>query len=133
MLVASREAVEKARKGGGATLIEAVTYRMSVHTTADDPTRYRAEGEVAEWERRDPIMRFQTYLKNRGLLDDEKIAAIEAEIAAEVQAAVERAEARMSEPVDPLTMFDHVYAEPPAHLLAQRAELARELSAVKGA
>lgn len=127
--VATQEAVDRARAGEGPTLIEAVTYRMSVHTTADDPTRYRTEEEVEEWSRRDPIDRFQIYLKNKGLLDDEKIAAIEEEVDQEIRAAVERAEETMSEPVDALKMFDHIYAEPPPYLQKQRQELADELEA----
>ena len=113
-------------------MIEAVTYRMSVHTTADDPKRYRSDADVEAWERRDPIQRFQTYLKNKGLLDDERIAALEEEIDQEIRAAVERAEQKMSEPVDPLVMFDHMYVEPHDHLLEQREELAAELEAKEG-
>ncbi|MGC9523258.1 MAG: pyruvate dehydrogenase (acetyl-transferring) E1 component subunit alpha [Anaerolineae bacterium] len=129
MYVAATEAVERARAGEGPTLIEAVTYRMSVHTTADDPSRYRADEEVEKWEKRDPIDRFQIYLKNKGLLDDEKIGALEEEIDQEIRAAVEEAEERMSGSVDALKMFDHIYAEPHDYLLEQRQELAEELEA----
>jgi pyruvate dehydrogenase E1 component alpha subunit len=127
--VASKEAVERARAGEGPTLIEAVTYRMSVHTTADDPTRYREDSEVEEWAARDPIDRFQSYLKNKGLLDDEKIEALEEEIDQQIREAVERAEEKMSEPVDATKMFDHVYAEPHEYLLDQKEELAEEMEA----
>lgn len=126
---ATMEAVDRARAGEGPTLIEAVTYRMSVHTTADDPTKYRQEQEVAEWEKRDPIDRFQVYLKNKGLLDDDKIQALEEEVDQQIRDAVEQAEQKMDEPLDPLVMFDHVYAEPHEYLLAQRQELAEELEA----
>ncbi len=129
---AAKEAVERARAGEGPTLIEAITYRMSVHTTADDPTRYRADEEVEEWAQRDPISRFQIYLKNKGLLDDETIEALEEQIDQEIRAAVARAEEMMSEPVDALKMFDHVYEENHPYLEAQREELAGELEA-KGA
>ncbi len=129
MVVASKEAVERARAGDGPTLIEAVTYRLSVHTTADDPKRYRADEEVEGWEARDPITRFQTYLKSKGLLDDDKIAALEEEVDQEIREAVERAEQKMSEPVDHLEMFDHVYADQHQYLLDQREELADELQA----
>lgn len=71
--VAAAEAVERARSGDGPTLIENVTYRLSLHTTADDPTRYRDEEEVEKWEARDPIPRFQGYLKDKGLLSDDSI------------------------------------------------------------
>jgi pyruvate dehydrogenase E1 component alpha subunit len=129
---AAQQAVERARAGEGPTLIEAVTYRMSVHTTADDPTKYRQEAEVEEWKTRDPIDRFQIYLKNKGLLDDEKIQAIEEEIDQEIRDAVQQAEEKMDEPIDALLMFDHMYAEPHDYLLAQRQELAEELEAKEG-
>jgi pyruvate dehydrogenase E1 component alpha subunit len=122
---AAREAAERARSGGGATLIECVTYRMAVHTTADDPRRYRADAEVEAWRLKDPITRFQRYLKQKGLLSDPGIAAIEAELSAEIQEAVTRAEARMKEMTDPLLMFEHAYAQMPDHLKAQRAEFVR--------
>jgi pyruvate dehydrogenase E1 component alpha subunit len=119
---ATREAVERARDGGGPTLIECVTYRLGVHTTADDPTKYRSNEEVAEWERKDPLTRFVTYLEGKGLLDEN----LEAEVDAEIAAAVQRFEAQG--PPDPLTMFDHAYAVRPPHLEAQREALAQRLT-----
>ena len=130
--VAAQEAVDRARSGGGPTLIEAVTYRMSMHTTADDPRKYRTAEEEAEWEARDPLPRFQSYLMSKGLLTDELVEALEEEIKAEIQAGVEAAEAQMKELGDPLDMFDHMYAELPPTLLEQRDELARELAAEGG-
>ena len=65
--VASRDAVERARAGDGPTLIECVTYRLGVHTTADDPTKYRSQEEVAAWERKDPLTRFTAYLEKRNI------------------------------------------------------------------
>jgi pyruvate dehydrogenase E1 component alpha subunit len=126
---AAGEAVARARAGDGPTLIECVTYRLSVHTTADDPKRYRSDDDVAVWKKRDPIARFQRYLTDKGVLTPEKIETLEAEIKAEIQAAVTRAEEQMSQMGDPLEMFDHVYAEMPPDLQAQKAELARELAA----
>ena len=126
---AADEAVARARAGDGPTLIECVTYRLSVHTTADDPKRYRSDDDVAVWKKRDPIARFQRYLTDKGVLTPEKIEALETEIKAEIQAAVERAEGQMARMGDPLEMFDHVYAEMPPDLSAQKAELARELAA----
>jgi pyruvate dehydrogenase E1 component alpha subunit len=114
---ASREAVDRARAGEGPTLIECVTYRLGVHTTADDPTKYRSAEEVAEWERKDPLTRFGEYLKKKNLLEE----GLEAEIDAEIAAAVARFEAAPAP--DPLTIFDHVYAELPADLAAQRQDL----------
>src|SRR5213595_1401138 len=118
---AAREAVERARAGEGPTLIESVTYRLGVHTTADDPTKYRAQEEVAAWEQKDPLTRLVPYLERKGLL----APGLEEEIDAEIAAAVRRFEA--TAPPDPLTVFDHVYAEMPPHLRAQRDELARWL------
>ncbi len=118
---ASREAVERARAGNGPTLIECVTYRLGMHTTADDPTKYRAEEEVRAWERKDPLTRFAAYLGKKDLLDEGLETAVDGEIAA----AVARFEA--TGPADPLTIFDHVYAELPPHLRAQRDELAARL------
>jgi pyruvate dehydrogenase E1 component alpha subunit len=120
---ASREAVDRAREGRGPTLIECVTYRLAMHTTADDPTKYRSQEEVAEWERKDPLTRFAAYLARKGLLAE----TLEAELDAEIAAAVQRFEAAAA--ADPLTMFDHVYGELPAHLRRQRAELAARLAA----
>jgi pyruvate dehydrogenase E1 component alpha subunit len=119
--VASREAVERARAGDGPTLIEAVTYRLGVHTTADDPTKYRSEEEVKAWERKDPLTRFTAYLEKRNLA----VSGVEAEIDAEIAAAVARFEAAGTP--DPLGMFTHAYGAPPAALDAQREEMAARL------
>ena len=72
----AKEAVEKARKGEGPTLIEAVTYRLGPHSSSDDPTRYRTKEELEAWQRRDPIIRFRRYLEKKGLWSesDEKRA-----------------------------------------------------------
>jgi pyruvate dehydrogenase E1 component alpha subunit len=121
---ATREAVDRARSGDGPTLIECVTYRLAMHTTADDPTKYRAEAEVKEWERKDPLTRFAAYLQKRNLLDDGLEEAIDAEIAA----AVQRFEAMP--PPDPLAMFDHAYAALPRHLVEQRREVAQRAQPV---
>ena len=115
---AAREAVDRARAGDGPTLIECVTYRLGVHTTADDPTKYRPDEEVAIWEQKDPLTRFRAYLEKRNLLEEGLEQAVDEEIAE----AVRRFEA--APPADPLTMFDHVYAELPPDLKAQREEMA---------
>ncbi|MGC9358190.1 MAG: pyruvate dehydrogenase (acetyl-transferring) E1 component subunit alpha, partial [Anaerolineae bacterium] len=126
--VATAEAVERARAGDGPTLIEAVTYRMSVHTTADDPSRYREEDEVTEWEEKDPIKRFQIYLKEKGLLDADEIESLEEEVDKEIRQAIKEAEEEMEKPVDPLLMFEHIYAEKPPYLQEQEEELKRALA-----
>jgi pyruvate dehydrogenase E1 component alpha subunit len=132
--VAAKEAVDRARSGGGPSLIECVTYRLSVHTTADDPKRYRTDQDVEAWEKRDPIPRFQKYLMDKGLLTEERIQEIEDEISAEIQEAVDRAEKQMEElGGEALVMFENLYAEMPPYLKAQRDELAQELSRSKEA
>jgi pyruvate dehydrogenase E1 component alpha subunit len=123
--VAAQEAVQRARAGGGPTLIECVTYRMTVHTTADDPKRYRSDAEVEEWRKKDPITRFQTYLMAKGLLTQEAVKAEETAIAAEIQSAVERAEDDMKRMEDPLLLFEHVCAEMSPYLKEQREEFIR--------
>lgn len=98
------------------TLIEAVQYRYGAHTTADDPSAYRDESEVERWRERDPIDRFETYLRETGRLDDERIDAIEREIEETLADAVERAE---REP-DPDEIFEHAYDEMTESLREQR-------------
>jgi pyruvate dehydrogenase E1 component alpha subunit len=117
---AAREAVERARNGQGATLIECVTYRMAVHTTADDPKRYRSDEEVETWRAKDPLDRFQVYLKSKGLLDDVRIEALEKDVGQEIQVAVEQAESTMAKLGDPLDMFEHGLAEMPLGVADQR-------------
>jgi pyruvate dehydrogenase E1 component alpha subunit len=132
MCAATQEAVERARNGEGPTMIEAVTYRLSLHTTADDPTRYRDEEEVKEWEKREPIPRIQTYLKERDLFSDDDIDELEEELDKQIKKAVEQAENRMDELKDEhLSIFDHLYAEMPPYLQEQRDELAAELESTK--
>ena len=128
---AAKEAAERARAGGGPTLIECVTYRLLMHTTSDDPKRYRTEEEVHTWMKRDPIPRFRDYLLRKEVLTPQTIEAIEADVKAEIQEAVDRAEERIKAGADPLHMFEHVYAEMPPTLREQRAELERELAALK--
>jgi pyruvate dehydrogenase E1 component alpha subunit len=122
-----RRAVDRARRGEGPSLVEAMTYRMEAHTTADDPTRYRTGEELAQWRTRDPIARFEAFLEREGLLTGEFRAALDEESAA--LAARIRAEVYDAPHGDPLELFDHVYVEPPARLAEQREQLRREMSA----
>jgi len=128
-LIASRwamqEAVEKARSGGGATVLEMITYRLSDHTTADDATRYRSNDEVDEAWKREPIVRLRTYLAAQGAWDDEREEALLAEAAAEVDAAVEEYLAAGKPGI--ASMFDYMYAELPHDLAAQKARAMEEL------
>ena len=123
---AAQEAVERARSGGGPTLIECVTYRLMMHTTADDPKRYRTDEEVEQWSKRDPLIRFEKYLMDKGLLSEEKRNQVESEVLDEIQTAIDRAEKQMEALGDPIEMFDHAYAEMPPYLKEQKAEFAHE-------
>lgn len=118
---ATREAVERARNGDGPTLIEGLTYRLSLHTTADDPSKYRDEEDIKEWEGRDPLPRFQNYLSEREVLSDDDVETMESEIEEAIDKSWEDTEARIEELGGPDMMFDYVYAERPPWLEAQRA------------
>jgi 2-oxoisovalerate dehydrogenase E1 component alpha subunit len=124
-LLVVEQAATLAREGGGPTLIEAVTYRMGAHTTSDDPGRYRDDAEVEAWAARDPIDRCRAYLHRLGRLDD----SLEERTRDRVSAMRTRLRDLIFEAPDPspLTLFDHVYVEPSAHLIQQRAMLAEEL------
>ncbi len=116
-----RAAAERARSGEGPTLVECVTYRIGAHSSSDDPTRYRAQSEVDQWLRRDPLDRFRAYMAGRGLLDDAAEAALGESLDAEIRAAI--AEAEGAGPVPRESLVDDVYGSRPWHLEAQRAEL----------
>ncbi len=120
---AVNQAVEHARSGQGPTLIETLTYRIGAHTTADDPTRYRDAAEVAAWQARDPIARFQTFLLERDLLSQSKIEQMLAEIEEQINRAVEAAESTPN--MAPDCFFDYATAELTPRLQEQRADLLR--------
>lgn len=120
------EAVDRARRGDGPTLVEADTYRIEAHTNADDATRYRTDDEVAGWVARDPLARIRTFLIDEGVLDDESERELAA--AAEQMAAHVRAGVGAESTVDPDDLFAHVYATPTPQLLEQRDTLRRELA-----
>jgi pyruvate dehydrogenase E1 component alpha subunit len=112
-------ALEKARGGGGPTLIEAVTYRLSDHTTADDASRYRSPDELAEAWKLEPLARLRTYLTASGAWDKAQEDALLKECNEQVQAA---AQAYLdTPPLGPEAMFDRLYATLPAAMEKQRA------------
>jgi pyruvate dehydrogenase E1 component alpha subunit len=117
VLTATREAVDRARDGGGPTFLELVTYRRLGHSSSDDPTRYRDEAEVKAWEAKDPIARFRRHLEGKGLWDEAREKAAVEEIGERIAAAVKEAEAALEPPLE--SLVEHVYAEVPAGLRAQ--------------
>ncbi len=121
VFAAASEAIERARSGNGPTLIEAVTYRIGDHTTADDASRYREDEEVAEWSRRDPIVRLRAFMESRSWWDEAREEQAQSEAHAWVDQVVADAEAMP--PQDPADIFTHMYADLPPHLAEQMAEV----------
>ena len=110
---AMRGAVDRARQGGGPTLLEAKTYRLVPHTSDDDDTVYRSREEVAAWKERDPLDRFRATLLEAGVLTPEAVQELARRVAREVDEATDFAE--RSPLPDPSTLHRHVYAEPAVH------------------
>ena len=127
----TRWAAERARSGGGPTLIEHVTYRAAAHSTSDDPSRYRPKEEWQSWPLGDPVVRLKAHLIALGEWSEERHAALEQELEAHVTACWKEAVAygTLTEgpTLDPLSMFEDVFHEMPAHLRRQREELRRLL------
>jgi pyruvate dehydrogenase E1 component alpha subunit len=118
---AMRAALARARAGDGPTLIEAVTYRLTDHTTADDASRYRPPEEVAEAWKREPLLRLRNHLAAAGVWDKVREETLLRRCNDEVQAA---AHSYIDTPAPPVTqMFDQLYATPPAAFAAQRAAI----------
>jgi pyruvate dehydrogenase E1 component alpha subunit len=118
---ATKQAAERAYAGDGPTLIEALTYRIGAHSTADDPGRYRDDADVEAARAFDPITRFRTWLAAEGIVDEDTIGSWDEEIEAQVLAIREGVIAQPAPPVE--WMFDWTYAEPPATLARQRREV----------
>lgn len=118
---AASEAVERARNGEGATLIEAITYRFGPHSmSGDDPTKYRTKEEQSEWESKDPLVRFRRFLEKKGLWSGEQENQVIEEAKAAVAEAVKKAEETGNMTVPGLidSMFEHT----PPHLEEQKAQ-----------
>ncbi len=120
VIAACREAIEKARTGGGPQLIEAITYRLKMHTTADDPKKYRSEDVVKQWEKRDPLPRFRRYLYDKQLLDEKIEAVMEEEVKKLIDEGVAVYENHRH---DKFEFLHHMYAEQTPDLARQEAEL----------
>jgi pyruvate dehydrogenase E1 component alpha subunit len=125
VLSATREAVERARSGEGPTLIECLTYRMSLHTTADDPKVYREESQVEQWMSKCPISRFEKYLIAKGVIDKAGCEKVAAECEQEVLDAREKFRAKAKS--NPREVFDFVYEDMPEELREQQAEYFEKL------
>jgi 2-oxoisovalerate dehydrogenase E1 component alpha subunit len=112
------ESLERARSGNGPMLVEAVTYRLSDHTTADDASRYREKGEVEDAWKIEPMIRIRRYLMETGALSEQDEEALKAECTQQVDAAVA---AYLDTPVQPVeAMFDSMFAELPEAMVEQR-------------
>ncbi|MBM3324575.1 MAG: pyruvate dehydrogenase (acetyl-transferring) E1 component subunit alpha, partial [Calditrichaeota bacterium] len=125
MYKATKEALDRAHAGEGPTFIEAVTYRLMMHTTADDPTKYRAESEVEEWRKRDPLIRFRLCLEKKGIWDETQQKKMDEEIKSEVDAAVKEFEDLKD--FKPDAPFDYVFGTRHDEIEEQRGEFLEEL------
>jgi 2-oxoisovalerate dehydrogenase E1 component alpha subunit len=111
-------ALERARSGGGPTVVEALSYRLSDHTTADDASRYRSNEEVEEAWKVEPLVRLRKFLQARGALDEAREQALKVEFSREVEQAVQEYMSVARPTTD--AMFQHLYANPPAYVEAQK-------------
>lgn len=124
VIAATREAVERARRGEGPTLVEAVTFRMGGHSSSDDPSRYRDTGLVTTWEQRDPLARLRTWLERDGVLQASETDAWTQEMNDQIGQAIREAEALPPPGVE--TLFSDVYAKIPPHI-AEQMEYAKAM------
>jgi len=126
VLAVTKAALAAAREGQGPTLVEAWTYRMGAHTTSDDPTRYRLANELEEWKQKDPIDRMRKFLTAQQLADAAYFDSLDAE-AEELAVHLRQGCRDMPDP-DPLSIFDHVYAEDHPLMKEEREQFAAYLS-----
>lgn len=117
----TRAAVARAARGEGPTLIEALTYRLSGHSTSDDPKAYRPENTLDPWRRLDPLARLRRHVERAYGWSDARDKELESELEAELKAAVTTAEQTPPPSLD--SMFEDVFAELPWHLVEQREAL----------
>ncbi len=121
VIKATREAVARASRGEGPTLIEALTYRLSGHSTSDDPKAYRPEVGLDPWRALDPVVRLRKHLVVAHGWDEASEKKLEAALDAELKEAIGKAEATGAPSLE--SMFEGVFAELPWHLREQQAEL----------
>ncbi|MEN3270156.1 thiamine pyrophosphate-dependent dehydrogenase E1 component subunit alpha [Pseudonocardia sp.] len=117
----TQQAVERARRGDGPTLIEACTYRLNVHNTADHPRRYRSAEEEESARATEPLARVRAHLISIGLADDDTLAALDAELSEQIDAAIRRVQA-LPRP-SPRSLIEHVFADIPAQAQAQLTDV----------
>lgn len=123
VIAVTRQAIERAASGKGATFIEALTYRMGGHSTSDDPDRYRGDDQLRPWQARDPLERVRQYLERQGAWDQQRQTELEEQLDQTFRRAVAVSEA--TPPPSLESMFDDVYAQLPWHLKEQRDQLLR--------
>jgi len=121
MYAVTKEAADRARKGEGPTLIEAYTYRLENHTTADDATKYRSKEEVDTWIPRDPIIRTQKYLQKKGLWTEKYEEELRVNLTAKVEEITKKVESEPDQSID--NMFDYTYAVNPPQVEDQKQYL----------
>ena len=124
MYKVTRNAREKALNGGGPTLIESFTYRLGPHSSSDDDKRYRPNDELDSWQKRDPIIRFETYLKKAGILTDADATEVREEAEKEFSSAIKEAEKFSTPSLE--TLFTDVYKHMPQSLQEQMNDLIDE-------
>lgn len=128
---ATHDALEKARKGGGPTLIECFTYRIGDHTTSDDAKKYRSAEEVEAWRKRDPIERLKKYLQKIGIWSEDYEKKLQERVKAQIDEAVKKMESAPAPKPD--EMFDYMYDKLPPHLEEQKKKLLDEIAQAKAA
>lgn len=122
---AARDALDRAYAGEGPSLVEAVTYRLMMHTTADDPKKYRTREEEEAWWKRDPLPRFRAYLEKKGIWNEDLQNKMEAEVKEEIDATVKAFEEKAD--FKPDAPFDHVFGTPHDEIELQRAQFLENL------
>jgi len=120
VISAVREAAEIGRNGGGATLIEGLTYRFRPHSMADDASKYRSKEEEQDWSTRDPLVRFGKYLEKKGLWSDEDTARVKEEAKSAVNEHIKKAE--QTEKMTVSGLIDSMFEHTPQHLEEQKAD-----------
>jgi pyruvate dehydrogenase E1 component alpha subunit len=129
MYAATKEALNRARWGGGPTLIEAYTYRLGAHTTSDDPTKYRQDSEVLQWQEKDPLKRMKAYLIDKGLWSGEQDDSLSERFRQEALEVFRRVEATGETQLEDI--FKYHFSEMPAHLREQLEQYKQYLEEVR--